>query len=88
MDINESLCCPVCRAKFRGTRQCSRCGADLTAIMVLSARAQNCRANAKKSLYTLNFQKAHELAATAQREHATESGRKLLLLTSWLKAEV
>ncbi len=88
MDIKESLRCPVCRAKFRGTRQCSRCGADLTAIMVLSARAQHCRANAKKSLYTLNFEKAHGLAATAQREQATESGRKLLLLTSWLNAEV
>ena len=88
MDIKESLRCPVCRAKFRGTRQCSRCGADLTAVMVLSARAHHCRANAKKSLYALNFEKAHGLAATAQREHATESGRKLLLLTSWLKAEV
>ena len=88
MDIKESVRCPVCRAKFRGTRQCSRCGADLTAIMVLSARAQGYRANAKKSLYALNFEKAHGLAATAQREHATETGRKLLLLTSWLKAEL
>jgi predicted amidophosphoribosyltransferase len=88
MDINESLRCPVCRAKFRGTRQCSRCGANLTPIMVLSARAQGCRANAKKSLYALNFKKAHELAATAQKEHATESGRKLLLLTAWLNAEL
>jgi hypothetical protein len=56
--------------------------------MVLSVRAQHCRANAKKSLYTLNFEKAHELATTAQREHATEAGRKLLLLTSWLSAEL
>jgi hypothetical protein len=56
--------------------------------MALSARAQHCRANAKKSLYALNFKKAHDHAATAQREHATESGRKLLLLTSWLKAEL
>ena len=88
MDLKESLRCPVCRAKFRGTRQCSRCGADLTAIMVLSARAQHSRANAKKSLYALNFEKAHELAAAAQKEHATETGQKLLLLTSWLKAEV
>jgi hypothetical protein len=82
------LRCPVCRAKFRGTRQCSRCGADLTGIMVLSARAQRCRANARKSLYALNFEKANELAAAAQKEQATETGRKLLLLTSWLNAEV
>jgi len=88
MDIKESVRCPVCRAKFRGVRQCSRCGADLTAIMVLSARAQGYRANAKKSLYALNFKKAHEHAATAQKEHATEAGRKLLLLTAWLNAEL
>ena len=87
MDIKELLRCPVCRAKFRGTRQCSRCEADLTGIMVLSARAQLNRATARKSLYALNFKKAHERAAAAQREHATETGRKLLLLTSWLKAE-
>jgi predicted amidophosphoribosyltransferase len=88
MDLKESSRCPVCRAKFRDTRQCSRCGADLTGIMVISARAQRYRATARKLLYALNFEKAHELAAAAQREHATETGRKLLLLTSWLKAEV
>jgi hypothetical protein len=88
MDIKESVRCPVCRAKFRGTLQCSRCGADLTGTMVLSARSQRCREKAKKSLYALNFKKAHEFAATAQKEHATEAGRKLLLLTAWLNAEV
>jgi predicted amidophosphoribosyltransferase len=88
MDLKESLRCPVCRAKFRGTRLCSRCGADLTGIMVISSRAQRYRATARKSLYALNFEKAHGLAATAQKEHATDSGRKLLLLTSWLKGEL
>ena len=88
MDIKRSLRCPVCRAKFRGTRQCSRCGADLAGIMILSVRAQDYREHARKSLYALNFEKAYELAAAAQKEHATETGRKLLLLTSWLKAEL
>ncbi|CAB1082403.1 hypothetical protein D1AOALGA4SA_10024 [Olavius algarvensis Delta 1 endosymbiont] len=88
MQNKGPLRCPVCRAKFRGSRQCSRCGADLTGIMVLAARAQRRRVNARKSLYDLNFEKAHEHAAAAQREHATETGRKLLLLTSWLKAEL
>jgi hypothetical protein len=82
------LRCPVCRAKFRGTRKCSRCGVDLTGIMVLSARAQRRRTNSRKSLYALNFEKAYEHATAAQREHATETGRKLLLLTSWLKVEL
>ena len=89
MDKNGSSSrCPVCRAKFRGTRQCSRCGADLTELMIFSVRAQRCRANARKSLFALNFEKAHEFAAAAQKEHATETGRKLLLLTAWLKAEL
>jgi hypothetical protein len=56
--------------------------------MILSVRAQDCRASARKSLLALEFEKAHELAAAAQKEHATETGRKLLLLTSWLKAEL
>ena len=89
MDINGSSSrCPVCRAKFRSTRQCSRCGADLTALMILSVRAQHCRVSARKSLFALEFEKAHEFAAAAQKEHATETGRKLLLLTSWLKTEL
>ena len=89
MDINGSSSrCPVCRAKFRGTRQCSRCGADLTGLMILFVRAQLCRASARKSFFALEFEKAHEFAAAAQKEHATETGRKLLLLTSWLKAEL
>jgi hypothetical protein len=82
------LRCPVCRAKFRGTRECSRCGADLSDIMMLSARAQLYRADARKSIYALNFEKGRELAAAAQKEHATDTGRRLLLLTSWLNAEL
>ena len=66
--------CPVCRAKFRGTKQCSRCGADLTGLMILSARARRNRIKARKSLLALNFEKAHEFAAAAQKEHATETG--------------
>ena len=88
MEVKESMRCPVCRAKFRGTRQCSRCGADLTGLMILSARARHNRIKARKSLLALNFEKAHKLAAAAQREHATEMGRKLLLLTAWLNTEL
>ena len=88
MDIQEPLHCPVCRAKFRGTKECSRCGADLSGIMMLTARAQLYRTDARNSIYALNFEKARQLAAAAQKEHATETGRRLLLLTSWLNAEL
>ena len=56
--------------------------------MILSARARHNRIKARISLLALNFEKAHKLAAAAQREHATEMGRKLLLLTAWLKKEL
>jgi predicted amidophosphoribosyltransferase len=88
MGIQGPLCCPVCHAKFRGTRECSRCGADLSGLMMLSARAQLYRAEARTSIYALNFEKARQLVAAAQKEHATETGRRLLLLTSWLNAEL
>jgi hypothetical protein len=54
--------------------------------MILSIGAQHCRGKARKSLRALEFEKADEFAAAAQQKHATETGRKLLLLTSWLKA--
>lgn len=88
MEVKEAMHCPVCRAKFRGCRQCLRCGADLTGLMILSVRARRNRIKARKSLLALNFEKAHQLAATAQREHATEMGRRLLLLTGWLNTEL
>jgi hypothetical protein len=36
----------------------------------------------------MNFEKARDLAAKAQKEHATGTGRRLLLLTTWLNAEL
>lgn len=88
MGIKGSLHCPVCRAKFRGQKECPRCQADLSMIMFLSARAQLYRQKARQALYALNFKKARNLAAAAQKAHATETGRRLLLLTSWLSAEL
>ena len=40
--------CPVCRAGFRGTTTCSRCGTDLRPVMYIAAEAwaaqERCRA--------------------------------------------
>jgi len=87
MGMEGSFRCPVCSAKFRGTRECSRCGADLSILMTLSARAYLYRENARKAIHSDDFEKAHDLATEAQKLDATETGRRLLLLTSWLKAE-
>ncbi|MBW2050100.1 MAG: hypothetical protein JRJ09_16450 [Deltaproteobacteria bacterium] len=78
--------CPVCRAKFRATRECSRCGADLSSIMRIAAEAWICRKNAVRAVRALAFDKAKELAERSQTLQQTERGRRLLLLTSWLKS--
>jgi len=87
MGAKESSCCPVCRAGFRGTRECTRCGADLTVLLILSAKARLCREKARKAIRVNDFKKAHTLVRHAQRIHATEPGRLLLLLTSWLNVD-
>jgi hypothetical protein len=55
--------------------------------MSLAASAQVCRENARKAIHARDFEKAHELATEAQKRHATERGKRLWLLTSWLKVE-
>jgi len=84
MGTETPLRCPVCRAKFRSTRECSRCVADLSIIMTIVAEARICRKNAIKAVHSNDFQKAHVLAKKSQNLHQTEAGRRLLLLTSWL----
>ena len=83
-DMEGSLRCPVCKAGFRDTKECTRCGADLSILMTLVAAAQLCREKARAAIYRCNFAKAHDFAAKAQKIHSTETGRQLLLLTSWL----
>ena len=84
MDPSGPLHGPVCRAKFRETRQCSRCGADLSVLMTLAASAHRYRTNARNAIRAGNFKKASAQAKQAQEFHATEEGRRLRLLTRWL----
>lgn len=80
----ETFQCPVCNARFRSVRTCSRCGADLSIPMTLLGRARACRERAREALHACDFKKALSLAQEAQREQATEPGRRLLLLSMWL----
>jgi hypothetical protein len=48
--LRSPASCPVCRARFRGLSQCSRCGDDLTAPMLLAAHAYILRQAAGQSL--------------------------------------
>ena len=45
-----TLACPVCRARFRGVRECSRCGTDLEAAMRIAAAAWHAREQCRAAL--------------------------------------
>jgi len=80
----EALCCPVCRARFRDSRTCSRCGADLAPLMALGSRAFALRQAAAEALRGGKFARAHELAGQAHALCATPRGTRLLTVTSLL----
>ena len=85
--MNTPSQCPVCRARFRATRLCSRCGADLTPIMLIAAKAWRLREIARQSLSAGEFDRAYEQALAAQNLQFTESGESLRLLAQWLSAD-
>jgi len=76
--------CPVCRARFRGARECSRCGADLSMVMTLAASAWRMRRAAREAVSAGDFARARELASRAQEVCHTASGRRLEALSGWL----
>jgi len=78
--------CPVCRAPFRGSRVCSRCGADLGPLMILAVRAWRLRQEARRELTRGDLTEARRLAAAAQALHRTPRGASLQLLATWLGA--
>ncbi|OHB78133.1 MAG: hypothetical protein A2Z25_13535 [Planctomycetes bacterium RBG_16_55_9] len=76
--------CPVCKARFRGQRQCSRCGADLSQLMRVVAGASQLRRQARQALCEARYSSAYELAAEAQNLHDTALGRKMMLIAQVL----
>ncbi len=84
MDTTGPPRCPVCRAGFRDTRICSRCGADLSILITLTASAHWLRQKARSAVFRRDYASARRMAAEAQNTHTTETGRKLILLTEWL----
>ncbi|MBI4871402.1 MAG: hypothetical protein HY814_07530 [Candidatus Riflebacteria bacterium] len=76
--------CPVCRARFRGSAACSRCGAELAPLMRLIVRAAGLRSAALEALSAGELQGAAALAGDAQAVHPTAAGRSLWLLARFL----
>ena len=79
--------CPVCRARFRGTRECSRCGADLTMLMGLAAGAWRLRQAARQALVEGDAGQAFALASEAQKICRTPAGARLESLGRWLTGQ-
>ncbi|MBZ5723481.1 MAG: hypothetical protein LAP87_00650 [Acidobacteriia bacterium] len=77
--------CPVCQARFRGVRICSRCGADLEPLMRLAVQAWQLRQTARQALDAGDVERALVLASEAQAIQDTERGGALRLLGAWLK---
>ena len=78
--------CPVCQARFRGSTECSRCGADLTTIMGLAAGAWRLREAARRAIAAGDLARARALASEAQDICRTPAGRDLEMVGSWLAA--
>lgn len=76
--------CPVCRARFRGSSECSRCGADLKTIMSLQANAWRLREAARQAISNGDLARARALASTAEALHHTPIGSRIKSLSSWL----
>ena len=80
MNGNGGLRCPVCEVGFRGASECSRCGADLTALMLLAAHAYVLRQSAQQSLRTGNGRTALASVQAAQGLHSTPEGDLLQIV--------
>ena len=76
--------CPVCQARFRGVRICSRCGADLEPLMLLAVKSWQLRQAARGALQAGEVERALKLAIEAQSIQQTGRGDALRLLGAWL----
>jgi predicted amidophosphoribosyltransferase len=76
--------CPVCQARFRATRECSRCGADLTPLMRLAVRAWKLREEARAHITVGAPDDAVVAAADAEALASTTQGGRLLALAQWM----
>ncbi len=74
MSGESGLCCPVCKARFRGVAECSRCGTDLTVLMFLAAHAYALRQAGRNALMSCDAQDAVASARAAQKLHSTREG--------------
>ena len=75
----------MCRARFRGSRVCSRCGAELDRLMTLTVEAWKLRQQTRAAIRTADYAAAEQFATSAQALRATSEGAFLLGLARWLR---
>ena len=78
------MTCPTCRAPWRGTSECPRCGSDLAPLMRVSVAAVRHRHAAADALAAGEWSAALRQAAEATWLQRTEAGDDLLLLARLL----
>lgn len=78
--------CPVCQARFRGSRACSRCGADLTRLMLLAAVSWRLREQARQAISLGDLPSALELVRQSLELQRTPSGDAIGTLCELLRA--
>jgi hypothetical protein len=82
--LTEAGRCPVCLARFRGARVCSRCGADLEPLMILAMKSWRLRAASRAAIGSGQFEQALELAKQAQEAQRTPTGEALRVVSELL----
>ena len=76
--VAETGTCPVCRASFRGTENCPRCGAHLSKLMLIVAHAYALRRTAVERVLAGDPKAALAAVEAAQGLQATMHGERLL----------
>jgi predicted amidophosphoribosyltransferase len=78
------MTCPTCRAAWRETSECPRCGSDLAPLMRVSAAAWRHRRTAAAALAAGQWSDALHHAQEAKQLQRTEAGDDLVLLAGLL----
>ena len=78
------MTCPTCRAPWRETSECPRCGSDLAPLMRVCAAAWRHRRAAAAALAAGQWSDAVHHAREAKQLQRTEAGDDLLLLARLL----
>jgi hypothetical protein len=81
--LSDPARCPVCRARFAGVATCTRCGADLTKIMLLLAESHRLREEARGALRRSELELALGYVREAQALAASEVGARLEAVIGW-----